>query len=59
MSEFKGVEVTTLRRPSDPDTFEFAGDISVKDGHLHVFGKGGDIVAIYAPGKWEDAEVKR
>lgn len=48
------VKVTSSHRDGE---FENGTSISVSDGHLYVY-RLSDIIAIYAPGCWQDAVVE-
>ena len=58
--EKKGVTVM-VPKVWEREDYPEGQHINVADGHLHVAGPGGlgDVIAIYAPGKWTSAKVIR
>jgi hypothetical protein len=51
------VQVTGTSTGRDA-ALEHGTSIMVSNGHLHVYGSGSEVIAIFAPGTWRDAVVE-
>ncbi|MCT2279016.1 hypothetical protein M3G91_15445 [Micromonospora chalcea] len=58
----KGVSVTVVPVTGHPYDAQHDKGVEVKvlyDGHLHVFDERGEVVAVYAPGRWHSTIITR